>query len=263
MSGLLIRSACIELVESFSLAPVTNDLLRSLLMESDRAFLQSLYDLAAVAGHEHEAILRRGVAVAILHSTVHLGDDIEDGDVNDQDLIAMANARYGRQYDAREAEAMALAVACLQSLHNIASYAIHCCGIPEDSADQFFRLLGQVGCAQTQELVTDNWSLSSSQSAAIGLNGQLFSAYFSLLWFGTELQSSAMQIGHDFGVACHVAADIRSEDKRYHSLPESQQCELRTWAFDAWQRLMQLDEAHAAAPALHRYLKPLFSDLAY
>lgn len=123
----------------------------------------------------------------------------------------------------------------------------------------FHQRLEQVGLGQLRELATTHWTLELSKSIGKQLNGSLYGAYFNLAFSGTPLEQQALTIGEAFGIATHIATDIKSNDIRYTHLDAPEQMALRKWALENVSIL--LDESFQTLEPLKRYARSLLTYL--
>lgn len=177
----------------------------------DKSLEVLLHDLMLLAGLDAECIDRRLKPLILQQCMIHLADDLADGDCT-----------YLPEYRSQGPTAQ-------YSLQNLVSLSLLEANLSPGGIKNFYSQMLKVGSAQHEEIRTTQWTLPCSQEAASGLNGALFSAYFALIWEGTQLETLASELGYHFGIACHVATDIKSRDVRYMHLKKQDRISLREW----------------------------------
>jgi hypothetical protein len=182
-----------------------------------------LLELLCAAGHEaglaREALHERAAAAFFVYAAGQLADDLADGDCDYLD------------------EPLRTGPSLVFLLLQLASATL-AGSVPADvhraaAAD----LVAGTGPQQV-EVRTRRWSAALAQEVAEGIAGRQIAAYLRILWAGTPLAPHAPGLGRDLGVASHVAADARSGDPRYASLPQDERRALREWALAGAERAL-------------------------
>lgn len=170
-----------------------------------------MHDLMLLAKLDAETIESRLKPILLQQCMIHLADDLADGDCT-----------YLPDCESQGPTALC-------SLQVLVSLSLLNANLNPDGIRNFYSQMLKVGSAQHEEIRTTQWTLPCSREAAGGLNGALFSAYFSLIWEGTQFETLASELGFHFGIACHVATDIKSRDVRYMHLKKQDRISLREW----------------------------------
>lgn len=230
MSAQSVTRLCNQFVAKQEFAPVTERSLRSALALASPPIIQLQYELALYSGLSHEQSCARALPILLQNCAIHLADDIADGDCDYLSLPQAATALY--------------------TLQQLTSLSLSELNLAESQV--FLRLLVQVGDAQHQEIATERWDLQKARSAALGLNGAQFSAYFYLASAGTNHAGKLRDLGCSFGIVNHLANDMKSHDARVMTLPEEEQTKLLEWGLEHAQTVIE-----AKIPLLTAQLSPL------
>ena len=181
--------------------------------------LEFLYEAGAEASLPPEKIISRSAAIFFNFCAGNLSDDLSDSECTYLD----DPYRIGP---------------CTQLiLQNLFFHALVYAALPTQTISLVVEeLIAAVG-PQHIELRTTQWSAPVYREVAEGIAGHQWSAYLTILWSETALDTYAATVGMKAGIAAHVAKDIQTRDARYTTLTESEKLEIVGWAIAATQML--------------------------
>lgn len=181
--------------------------------------LEFLYEAGAEAALPPEKIISRSAAIYFNFCAGNLSDDLSDSECSYLD----DPYRIGP---------------CTQLiLQNLFFHALVHAQLPTQTVLFVVQeLIAAVG-PQHIELRTTQWSARVYQEVAEGIAGHQWSAYLTILWSETALDTYAATVGMKAGIAAHVAKDIQSRDARYTTLSKGEKVEIVSWAIAAMQML--------------------------
>jgi hypothetical protein len=183
--------------------------------------LAFLYDAGAEAGLPRQTLLRRAAAIYLSFCAVNLCDDLTD-----EECTYLSHPFQSGP--------------CTQAiLHHLFFALLAEENLPGSVLAAAARDLIVAGGAQHLEMHTRQWKAPVFREVAEGIAGRQWSAYLQLLWHGTDLASRAALIGMNVGLATLLWEDIRSDDKRYVTLPAADKYEILTWAHTVAEALRQ------------------------
>ena len=183
--------------------------------------LALLYAAGAEVGLGREVLLRRAAGLFFCSCAANLADDLADGECTY--LEEPQRVGPGVQFALQSLSFATLARAELPApvLAEAAGAMVTAAGL------------------QVLEVRTRTWTAPRFKQVAEGIAGQQWALYLRVLWEGTALAERAMEVGHNLGVAAHVAEDIRSGDARFHGMPDEDRGEVVSWARAAAEAVRQ------------------------
>lgn len=189
--------------------------LEATLLEVDPRFTKLLDALGREVGLGGAELERRVTAALFEFAAIQLADDLADGDCGY--LRPAIEVGPGAQW-------------LLQHLFHAVLLET---GVSREDLRAALADLLVVGSAQQDEVRGGPWTLERASTAATGLNGHQYAAYFRLLFAGTSRAPIAVPLGHAFGFAMHVVTDRVSRDARWMGLEARERGALRDEALAA------------------------------
>lgn len=234
MSGGVLFQEALRTIRRFELPELSErDLLIAL--EAGRPGpLDLLYAAGLDAALSRPVLLKRGAALFFSFCAGNVADDLIDGDCD----YFTEPLRIGP---------------CVQfALQNLFFATCAEAELPPSALAETARALVRAAGPQALEVRTVDWTAPLYRQVAQGIAGEQWAAYLGLLWFGTPLQERAAQLGRDLGFSGHVVEDIRSQDRRFFSMPEADQALIRQEAKASASRLRhpKLQCLEAVLPSL-------------
>ncbi len=214
MSGGVLYQAALRVLRRQGLPEAAERDVVAALEAAQPGPLALLYEAGVEAELRREALLDRGVGIFLSFAAGNLADDLCDGECG----YFSEPVRIGPYVQFL--------------LQNLAWATLAQAELKEHVLAAAARGLAAAAGPQAEELRTREWTAPLFRRVAEGLAGQQWAAYLRLLWADTRLEAQAAA-GHWLGIAAHVAADIRSKDRRFFSMPEADQREVVRWARDA------------------------------
>ncbi len=211
--------------------------LEALFHLADPVTLELFYSLSIENGLSHQEAMFRLMAIFFQLCAIHLADDLADGDCH-------------YLHSARKQGTTAI-----YTLQQLCAYCLH--KLNSVLPTQYHINLARVGAAQHSELTTRVWTFDKAKRMAIELNALQFESYFILISIQTPAEGSLSQLGYCYGLANHIANDVKSRDKRFFSLSPDEQAQLRCWALEHIPPLARAnsDTIRRYLPGLLRYLR--------
>jgi hypothetical protein len=209
-------------------------------LEANRSdLLQFFYDAAREAGTPSEPALRRSAGVFFWYASGQLADDLADGDCDylDEPLRTGPSAAF--------------------LLAHLGYATLVQAGVDAAALGDAARELVCGTGPQHLEVRAKRWDAALFREVGSGIAGRQLAAYLRVLWSNSSLESRALEIGFDLGIAAHVAADVRSGDPRFHSLEAGDRLEILAWAQAAIARAHS--HGLASIEAALRGFEPVFA----
>jgi len=147
--------------------------------------------------------IERLCCLTVCAASVNLADDLADGDCH--------------YLEPRTAPGVSF---LLQSL--AAALAARG-GVSAAGLDRFWVLLAKAAGGQSLEVRTVTWGEARYREVAGLIAGEQYAAYLRLLWDGTALEPSALELGSAVGTLALVYSDLDSGDRRFFELGPAEQ----------------------------------------
>lgn len=209
MTAGAVFQECLRAVVAAELAEPARRAVVAALEAGRKGPLLFLYEAGAEAGLPRHELLARCAALYFGFCTGNLADDVTDGECTWLDVKHAPTTQY--------------------LLHNLWLAQMLRTTVPPS---EFAAALGPLTAGASFEIVevsTETWNAALYRTVAERIAGAQWATYLRLLWHGTALQERARDVGNSAAIAFHVAEDIRSNDRRFFTMPAADQREVRAW----------------------------------
>jgi hypothetical protein len=174
--------------------------------------LTILYEAAAEAGLPRDALLQRAAAIYLAFAAGSLADDLADGDCNYLPPRVAPGIAY--------------------LLLQLSWAELNALGLPPPALAESATALVEAAAEQGTEVRVTEWDAERYRTVGEALVARQWTAYLTLLWYGTPLAGKAGLVGAALGFAGHVAEDCRGGDRRFTSMSAADQTTILALARD-------------------------------